>query len=744
MSAIGERLLFLGVGGMGMAPLAMWLAASGREVHGYDDYLREPVRKLLDRGGVRLRDLLLPEDLGDFDTVVHSSALATDHYLLAAARSHGCRLIRRGEMLSEAVAGKRLVAVAGSHGKTTTSGMIAHGIRCAGLEVGYILGGLFDDPEIPPARIGASDWLVVEVDESDGTIDGFTPEVTVLLNADWDHADRYASADGILGTFNALLRRTRKSIFMPEGDWDARLFEGVDAGRIQVPENASDASPALRGFNRINSAVARSVLRELGSGVARPALERFPGMARRQTVLLDEGELVVLEDYAHHPREIEALFGALRERWPERRLCVVFQPHRYSRTRAFKADFARTLGAADRLWLLPVYAAHEAPCEGGRVADLAAAFEGDRPELIGADLDGLESVRAGTGARPAVVAFVGAGDIGELAHVFEKWVRSTDVDQAFVDYLAPRLSPACVLKRSEPLAAKTTMSVGGAARFFSEPASLTDLRALLDAARWFGLEVFALGRGSNLLVSDKGFDGLVVRLSGGSWRELRLLDCNRIWAGAGVRLKEICGQAAKAGLSGFEFMEGIPGAVGGALRMNAGAMGSWMFDVVERVLYLDEDGKLHDAPREAFRFGYRKVEEISRGIALGEIFRSPKDEAENFIRRRMDSYSSSRKETQPRAPSAGCIFKNPDGEYAGRLIDQLGIKGMAVGAAEVSRVHGNFIVNNGGASSGDVIELVRRVREKVRAETGYELEPEVLLLGESWGELLSEAEVRDE
>jgi UDP-N-acetylenolpyruvoylglucosamine reductase len=206
--------------------------------------------------------------------------------------------------------------------------------------------------------------------------------------------------------------------------------------------------------------------------------------------------------------------------------------------------------------------------------------------------------------------------------------------------------------------------------------------------------------------------------------------------GAGGRLKEICGQAARAGMAGFEFLEGIPGAVGGALRMNAGAMGSWMFDVVESVLFIDESGRFQHWPKEAFHFGYRKVEEISRGIAIGAILKSPASDAEASIRERMDTYSSSRKESQPRAPSAGCIFKNPQGNYAGKLIDQYQLKGMRVGQAEVSAIHGNFIVNQGGATASDVIALIRRIRDLVKTKSGYQLEPEVLLVGQSWDEVL--------
>ena len=231
----------------------------------------------------------------------------------------------------------------------------------------------------------------------------------------------------------------------------------------------------------------------------------------------------------------------------------------------------------------------------------------------------------------------------------------------------------------------------------------------------------------------------MIRLSKPFWREIRILDGDKIWVGAGVRLKEICGTAARAGLSGFEFLEGIPGSVGGALRMNAGAMGGWMFDIVDRVRLMDASGRITDRPRRFFHFGYRKVEEISEGVALGAVLRSPEAMESDAIRQQIDTYATTRKASQPREPSAGCIFKNPEGAYAGQLIEASGLKGRRIGGAEVSERHGNFIVNRGTATAGDVIELVRSVRAEVKAHSGHELEPEVLLLGGSWEDTLGGA-----
>jgi UDP-N-acetylenolpyruvoylglucosamine reductase len=739
-----QNYLFIGAGGMGMAPLACWMSQAGNSVCGYDAHLQERVRHWLVAAGVSLEDFIFPEQITRFSTVVYSSAVKQSHPLLVAAREAGLRCLRRGEMLAEIARRKRFIAVAGSHGKTTTSGMIAHGLRLSGISADYILGGLSADANMPPASCSGSDWLVAEVDESDGTIDGFSPAVTLVLNVDWDHADRYGDASKLDEAFTGLLNRTQETILLPEafhlhssGPATVHRYDGATQ-RMQL-----DAPPRGR-FNQKNGDAAAAVLSLFEHALKRDTLASFPGMARRQSVLYRDDSLTIVEDYAHHPTEVDALIECLRSNEPDQKLVVVFQPHRYSRTRQFKAAFAKSLQAADEVYLLPVYAAHEAVLAGGETLDLANAFTGQPPVELKMSLQEIPLLAATIRETPTQLAFVGAGNIEEFAGAFASWMRAESagearpIDAAFVDYLRARLSPDCTLKREEPLANKTTIRIGGAARFYAEPANLSDLHVLLRTAELFKLKTFCVGRGSNLLVSDHGFDGLVIRFSAIGWRRVTSLGQGRIWAAAGGRLKEICGFAAKHGLGGFEFLEGIPGSVGGALRMNAGAMGSWMFDVVERVQFIDEHGIYQDLPKSAFHFGYRKVEEISRGIALGAVLCSVDSDTEASIRGRIESYSSSRKESQPRGASAGCIFKNPEGNFAGKLIDELGIKGLRVGAAEVSEVHGNFIVNHGGASAADVIELVRQIRAKVKSESGYILEPEVLLVGQTWDEVLSQ------
>ena len=315
-------------------------------------------------------------------------------------------------------------------------------------------------------------------------------------------------------------------------------------------------------------------------------------------------------------------------------------------------------------------------------------------------------------------------------------LRPSPTWEDFLRAVRRGLRPATKLLEYELLGAKTTMRVGGPARVYAEPADLEDLRLLLRQAKGLGLPVLMLGRGSNLIIPDAGVEGVVISLAHPDWQKFTIQPDGRIWVGAGLRLKNLCGLATKAGLAGFEFLEGIPGSVGGALRMNAGAMGGWMFDVVEEVQLVTPPGELQVLKKAALHVDYRHCAELQEAIALGAYLQAPAAAAATTIRGQIETYQKKRVESQPREPSAGCIFKNPSEGSAGQLIDAVGLKGERVGDAEVSAVHANFIINRGSATSADIIELIKIIRARVSRARGIELEPEVMLYGQAWRDVL--------
>ena len=282
---------------------------------------------------------------------------------------------------------------------------------------------------------------------------------------------------------------------------------------------------------------------------------------------------------------------------------------------------------------------------------------------------------------------------------------------------------------AEPMSKHTSWRIGGPADCLLEPADRDDLRQALAYACRHGLPVTVVGNGTNLLVSDKGIRGLVFKLGPG----LGELDVREgaVYAGAGVPLPRLANRALQAGLAGFEFLAGIPGTVGGALLMNAGANGCSMGERVSLVDALDLAGDEVVFTKNQLDFTYRKsCLSCRKVIVTGALF-SGVPGAKEEIKSRMEEYQARRRSTQPlELPNAGSVFKNPPGDSAGRLIEQAGCKEMRVGAIQVSPRHANFFVNLGGGTAGDVMQLVEMVRRQVQEKCGLKLLMEVQRLGE--------------
>ncbi len=283
------------------------------------------------------------------------------------------------------------------------------------------------------------------------------------------------------------------------------------------------------------------------------------------------------------------------------------------------------------------------------------------------------------------------------------------------------------LSLDEPLSKYTSLRVGGPAAALAEPSSREELRSLLALCREAEVPVFVLGGGFNSIASDARLEAVVLRLHG-----LRLVtrDAASVTAEAGATHSRVTRFCADAGLSGLEFAVGIPGTVGGWLAMNAGIGSREMKDVVERIEFIDlRSGEAREMKTDQLRFRYRALEVPEGALLLSARFATQPGSRE-AIREQMREQMTQRRATQPvDQPSCGSVFKNPPGEFAGKLIEAAGLKGSSVGSAEISTVHANFIVNRGGASASDVFALIDRTRAAVLRQFGVELEPEVRVIG---------------
>jgi UDP-N-acetylenolpyruvoylglucosamine reductase len=454
------------------------------------------------------------------------------------------------------------------------------------------------------------------------------------------------------------------------------------------------------------------------------ALSSFAGAKRRFETKYLSASYRIVDDYGHHPSELAATLQTARSLKPQR-IVVLFQPHRYTRTQALTDDFGRVLQAADLVFVTDVYPASEPPIEGvsGQTIVDAMKEHGAIPASFLPDL-GIAHHVVGNALQPGdLLITLGAGNVHEAG-------TRIAADLKILEEMCG-LMPAGEIagKLYERMSKHTTLLVGGPAQFWMEPHSFYGFAFLVGYCRERGIPVRVVGRGSNLLVRDGGIRGAVIHPTGGAFSDVSLGTRGEITAGAGVRLKKLASFAGASGIGGFEWMEGIPGNVGGALRMNAGAMGIETFDQVVRVTFLDEDGVIRTRERDEIVSSYRNVPELRRNFALQAVFKGRPDSAAN-IKQRWEESREKRKASQPVMASAGCTFKNPEEVPAGRLIDALGLKGTSFGQAAVSEVHGNFLVNQGGASAKDMLQLIQSIRQKARAEHAIELETEVKILGD--------------
>lgn len=285
------------------------------------------------------------------------------------------------------------------------------------------------------------------------------------------------------------------------------------------------------------------------------------------------------------------------------------------------------------------------------------------------------------------------------------------------------------VKVQEPMKNHTTFRIGGPADYYLCPHSTEELQKILQICRENKIEFFILGNGSNLLVSDKGYRGVVIQL----WKNFSdiVTEDDAIAVKAGALLSKVAAEALEAGLTGMEFASGIPGTMGGAVMMNAGAYGGEMKDIIKEVTVLTKEGEILTLSQEEMNFGYRTSVVKEKGYVVISVVLQLKKGDREEIRKLMNDLKERRVTKQPLdMPSAGSTFKRPEGYFAGKLIMDAGLRGFSVGGAQISEKHCGFVVNKGEATAADVLGLIKEVQKRVQEKFGVALEPEVKFLGE--------------
>lgn len=748
-----QKIHLIGVAGSGMSGIAGLLLALGHQVSGSDKAATVETARLQTLG-LRFNQGHDAANVGDADLVIFSSAIRPGNVEYDETLRTGRNMARRADALAAVMHSKKGVVICGMHGKTTTSSMCAHVLRMGGLHPSHYVGA-----EIPILGTNAlwdaeGEYFVVEGDESDGTLALYHPEHTVVLNIEEEHLDYYENLEAIDAVYRQVCSQTCGHVFYCADDEGAVRVCASHPGAISYGESHAaryrfddlhtkdfqssfrvlrDGQPLgaitlnVPGKHNVSNALASIALAtELGVPFANiaGALESFRGARRRFEIKYRSDRFMFVDDYGHHPSEIRATLATAKNTGRKRVLCM-FQPHRYTRTLKLKEEFGRSFHDADIVVVADVYPASEPPIPGvsGQTVVDEAVRDGHDSIMFQPDRKKI-ALDLGRRLEPGdCVISLGAGNIHEAGTALAK-------DAALLDEIHGVMG-AGLAKLYEPLAKHTTMRIGGPAQFWVEPETEEGFARLVKFAAERGIPVFVIGRGSNLLVRDGGIRGLVVHLSRGEFKKIEVRD-GRITAGAGVKQKELAYAARDAQIGGFEWLEGIPGEVGGALRMNAGAMGGETFRQVVSVRFIDAKGEFHMKTPAEMDVHYRHCGTLTKNYAISATFVGAPSTAEEIEHKLAESMQK-RRTSQPKESSAGCIFKNPEMCPAGKLIDELGLKGSRVGGVKVSEVHGNFIVNDEHGTAADVLALIDRIKATALEKRGIRLETEVQIVGEERG-----------
>jgi UDP-N-acetylmuramate--alanine ligase len=746
------RIDLIGVAGSGMSGLALLLLGLGHKVSGSDKATTLETERLQTLG-LHFFHHHSEKEVEDCDMVIYSSAIKPGNIAYEAAYRQGIPLVRRAEALAAVMANKKGVVVCGTHGKTTTSALTAHVLRQGGLQPSHYVGA-----EIPILGSNAhwdpeGELFVAEGDESDGTLVHFHPQHAIVLNIEPEHLDFYDGIEAIKTVFRRLLSQTpghwvycaedpvaTEVCAGPQGvsygwsrehDFSANILSmQPDHSEFEVYQNErllGTATLGIPGRHNVSNALAAIALAtkcSMSFEAIQQALKSFRGAKRRFEIRHSGERFTVVDDYGHHPSEIAATLATAKGLNAKRIVCL-FQPHRFSRTQLLKKEFGASFGDVDELFVTDIYPASEKPLPGvsGETILEEVKLQNTHTKTTSTPTMLIARDKVGNALRPGdLLITLGAGNVHEVGRCIAK-------DLPVLEKLCAILEShgGGVAKLYEPMNRHTTWLIGGPAQYWVEPRHEAALAEIVSYLRSASIPIRVIGRGSNLLVQDGGIRGAVIHMKGDF--ENVVVNGHEIIAGAGARLKKIASAARNAGLGGFEWMEGIPGNLGGAIRMNAGAMGTETFDQIVRVRFIDTDGSLKEKTLTEITHHYRSVPEFEDRYVVSAVLKgspAPLDE----IDAKLAASHHKRRTSQPVGASAGCTFKNPERCGAGKLIDDLQLKGFSVGKAVVSDIHANFIVNQGGARAREVLDLAAQIKEKALEQRGVMLEMEVKVLGE--------------
>ena len=709
-----KHIHFTGIGGAGMSALAHLILQKGISVTGSDIDSNKSVR-MLQKAGAEINighTEFIPQET---DLLVYSAAVDDNNPELVAAKNRGVETISRGLFLAQVASKyKTVISVAGSHGKTTVTSMIAHTLRICGKAPDYVIGGT-PAGGMPSASSGGGEIFITEADESDRSLRFLKSSIGISVNVEDDHSWSAGGRDKLFEAFKTFADQSEFLIY-GSGVYADELFQSHPNKAAMDFDNCQVKVPQPGQHNGFNAAIALKAAEKCGINTAQAklALHSFQGVSRRCTIHANGDKHILIEDYAHHPTELKCFLNTLDESYADYEKVLVFQPHRFERVENYGKDFAELLKKYEHVFITPPFAAWNIDKEHSteKLAREAGAiyFEGGNWEDLAIDV-----IKQSKPDKKTIYAVIGAASVERVIPYLRNLLRFAELKM---------LIPDMALDTNLSWGDLTTLSIGSHNPLVATPISEEHLQKLLTYTHRHKITCLPLGCGSNMVGGDEAYDGIIIRMKSGVFSEMEINE-NTITAGAGVRLNRFVNTLAENEIGGAEALIAIPGSIGGALRMNAGAQDVETGDIVEEVHGVRLNGKKYVALRNEIDWWYR-----GSSIPIDLIITTAKfclqKVCKNEAKEKIELTRSFRKTTQPGGKNPGCAFKNPGNDSAGRLIDRYGMKNFTIGSCSVSDIHANFMVNTGGASEEDYAKLLETVQSKIFDECGIILKNEVV------------------
>lgn len=760
----------IGIGGTGMSAIAIFLLEKGYKVTGSDKNASPYFELVLNKGAEALLGHH-PELAIKADVVVRSSAVRDEDPEVQAAQAAGIPVLKRSDFLPEICSGKQTLAIAGTHGKTTTTAMLIETLHSLGLDPSFILGS-----EIKSlgnnAHAGQGQHFVIEADEYDYMFLGLEPSLSILTNIEYDHPDCFATPEIYEQAYVDFLKKSKKGgvalvcsedpgvrhmletntfedltvlTYGFDEDCDYRvLFLDPNLSSNEfilttqlggIPQLSGPFTPSLPGkHNALNAGAVAASLHILGLNpqLAQNALENFTGTERRWDIVYQQDGITLINDYGHHPTQLRLTLEATRQAHPESKIWAVWEPHTFSRTQRLEADYIKALDLADQAVIMEIYAAREVD-EGYTPQTMVDALEEGKALYLPDQDEAANLIHELSGQNDIIIVF-SAGKGPQLSEKLKALFENTHMEAAMPDLPMRKLEAlfGSKLLSGEHLKNYTTIKAGGPAAGLMILNDIDELSHAVGTLWSLDVPFKLLGSGSNLLISDKGYPGIILINRCNRVQIYKEQDPPLVYAETGANLGTMSQMASRAGVGGMEWCNSIPGTVGGAVYGNAGAHGSDVEATLFKADIITRDGGKQSLDVTGMGYQYRsskfKREGTSVVILSATFHGSHADPAESL--QKLEEFTAKRAKTQPKGPSFGSTFKNPKDDFAGRLLEEVGMKGVVSGNAQVSERHANFILNDGTATAQDIYNLIRMGQKRVKEKFNVDLFTEIEILGD--------------